>query len=63
MNKTIKDYTDIELKAIKSDLYETISKCQNDLSVINQELQSRKSSVETATLTDNNKAPKEEIPA
>lgn len=41
MNKTIKDYTDIELKAIKSDLYETISKCQNDLSVINQELQSR----------------------
>lgn len=39
--KTLKDYTETELKAIKSDLYETISKCQNDLAIINQELKER----------------------
>ena len=39
--KTLKDYTETELKAFKSDLYETISKCQNDLAIINQELKER----------------------
>lgn len=41
MNKTIKEFSEVELKAIKSDLYETMSKCQNDLAIINQELESR----------------------
>lgn len=41
MQKTINDLSEIELKAIKSDLYETIAKCQNDLQVINQELSKR----------------------
>lgn len=41
MNKTIKELSEIELKAIKSDLYETLAKCQNDLQIINQELANR----------------------
>lgn len=41
MNKTISEFTEVELKAIKSDLYETIAKCQNDLAVINSELENR----------------------
>lgn len=38
---SIKEVSTIELKAIKSDIYETIQKAQKELSIINQELNSR----------------------
>ena len=41
MNKTIKDFTETELKALKSDMYEQIQSAQSNLQVINAELQSR----------------------
>lgn len=39
--KTIKDFTDIELKSFAYDALATIEKLQNDLKAINQELAER----------------------
>jgi hypothetical protein len=41
MNKELKDYTEIELKAFKSDFYEQQQLIHQNLSIINQELARR----------------------
>ncbi len=51
--KELKDYSDIELKALKADMYEQIQAGQQNLQVINSELQRR------ASLPK--EAPKEEV--
>jgi hypothetical protein len=45
MQKELKDFTDIELKAIKCDAYETIQAQQESLNIINQELKRRSLSI------------------
>ena len=47
MNKTIKDFTEIELKAIKSDMYEQIETAQTNLRAINTELAARAEATKT----------------
>lgn len=39
--KELKDYTIIELKALKSDIYEELTRLQSNLSIINNELSKR----------------------
>lgn len=41
MNKTIKDFTDVELKAMVYDNLATIEQAQANIKAINQELQAR----------------------
>jgi len=41
MNKTIKDFSESELKAMKSDIYESNAQNAQNLQIINQELISR----------------------
>ena len=38
MNKTIKDFSESELKAMKSDIYESNAQNAQNLQIINQEL-------------------------
>jgi len=38
MNKTIKDLTELELKAMKSDIYESNAQNAQNIQIINQEL-------------------------
>ena len=41
MNKELKDYTDVELKALAYDIIAQVQSLQNNLGVINQELANR----------------------
>lgn len=49
-NKKLIDYSEIELKAIKSDIYEELDRLQKNLIMINNELNNRK---ETKTEKEN----------
>lgn len=44
-NKKITDYTEVELKALKSDIYENLANLQRNLEVIQNELSKRKFAV------------------
>lgn len=41
MQKQLKDFTEVELKALKSDIYEEQARLSQNLQIINNELQSR----------------------
>jgi hypothetical protein len=46
MNKKITEYTEVELKALKADIYEEQSRLNQNLNIINTELTLRKETKE-----------------
>lgn len=61
MNKQLKDYTDVELKALAYDVIANIERQQENLKIINQELASRKQPGVTETPEEVKEEVKEDV--